>query len=155
MASYPNTEGFEYSFSSIILKARGKRYYGATNISYDDGLEPGVVEGTSTLPLGETAGKWSGNGSLEMNRRDGQALIDDLGDGYGRVRFSITVQYAEEGMPVITDELPSVRIKKVTNNNSAGTDPSKMTFELSLLKPIKRNGKAIERSIDTTGTANL
>jgi hypothetical protein len=155
MASYPNTEGFEYSFSSIILKARGKRYYGATNISYDDGLEPGMVEGTSTLPLGETAGKWSGNGSIEMNRRDGQALLDDLGDGYGRVRFSITNQYAEEGMPVITDELTSVRIKKVTNNNSAGTDPSKMTFELSLLKPVKRNGKAIERSIDTTGAANL
>lgn len=155
MASYPNTEGFEYSFSSIILKARGKRYYGATNISYDDGLEPGMVEGTATVPLGETAGKWSGSASIEFNRRDGQALLDDLGDGYGRVRFSITNQYAEDGMPVITDELPSVRIKKVTNNNSAGTDPSKMTVELSLLKPIKRNGKSIERPLDNSTTANL
>lgn len=155
MPSYPNTEGFEYSFSSIILKARGKRYYGATSISYDDGLEPGMVPGTSTLPLGDTAGTWSGAASIEFNRRDGQAIIDDLGDGFGRVRFQITNQYAEDGMPTITDELPSVRIKKVSNSNAAGSDPSKMTFELALLKPIKRNGKAIERAIDNSSTASL
>lgn len=155
MASYPNTEGFEYSFSSMIVKARGKRYYGVTSLTYDDGLEPGMVEGTSTMPLGETAGKWSGSASMEMNRRDGQALLDDLGDRFGRVRFSIINQYAEDGMPTITDELPSVRIKKVTNNNAAGTDPSKMTFELSMLKAVRRNGKAIEGPIDNTGTANL
>lgn len=153
--SNPNVNGFEYSYASIALKIGGQRYYGATSINYDDSLEPGMVEGTSTLPLGDTAGKWSGNSSIEFNRRDGQALIDSLGDGYGRVRFPITVQYAEEGMPVVTDELPICRIKKAGNSNSAGSDPSKMTFDLSLLKPILRNGKGIERAIDNTATANV
>ena len=107
-----------------------------------------MVEGTSTLPLGFTAGKWSGNASVEFNRRDGQAILDDFGDGYGRVMFQIVNQYAEDGMPVITDDLPVCRIKKVTNSNASGSDASKMTFELALLSPIRRNGKAIERAIN-------
>ena len=144
--SNPNVNGFEYSFASIELVVADVRYFGATSINYDDGLAPGMSKGTSTLPLGWTAGEWTGTGSIEFNRRDGQAIIDALGDGYGRVPMQITVQYAEDGMPVITDTIPLCRIAKTTNGNAAGSDPAKMTFELALLKPILRNGKAIERS---------
>lgn len=151
--SYPNVNGFEWSFASIELKVNGTRYFGATGINYDDSLTPGRVIGTSTVPLGSTAGTWDGSGSLEMNRRDAQALIDELGDGYGRVIFSIVVQYAEEGMPVITDELPAVRIQKAGNSNSQGSDASKMSFDLFLLMPIKRNGSAIETLPDLTNAS--
>lgn len=153
--SYPNVNGFEYSFASIELKIGAQRYFGATAINYDDGLQPGMATGTSTLPLGWTAGQWTGTASIEFNRRDGQAIIDALGDGFGRVPLAVTVQYAEEGMPVITDSLPLCRIQKVANGNNQGTDPSKMSFDLSLLKPILRNGKAIERAIENLTIASV
>jgi len=148
MPSYPNVNGEEYSFASVILKIDGARYYGATAINYDDGLTPGRTRGTSPLPLGGTAGEWDGTSSIEFNLRDGQEILDDFGDGYGRVKFGITVQFAEEGMEVITHELPTCRIQKVTNSNAQGTDGSKMTFELFLLEPVKRNGVAIERALE-------
>ena len=151
--SYPNVGGFDYSFASIELKVGNTRYYGASAINYDDGLTPGRSMGTSTIPLGSTAGTWDGSGSLEMNRRDAQALIDALGDGYGRVIFSIVVQYADDGMPVVTDQLPAVRLQKAGNSNSQGSDASKMSFDLFLLMPILRNGKAIERLPDLTNAA--
>jgi hypothetical protein len=148
-----NTEGFEFSFASITLLTPGGRKFGAVSINYDDGLDPGMSDGTSTMPTGWTAGKWSGNASIEFNRRDGQELLAELGNGYGRVSFQVQVQYAEDGTDVITDELPICRIKKVTNPNQAGTDPSKMNFELALLKPVIRDGLAIEVANDNTGTA--
>ena len=152
--SYPNVNGFEYSFASIVLTANGSRYYGATSITYDDSLTPGRAMGTSTMPGGDTAGTWDGSGSIEFNRRDGQALIDGLGNGYGRVRFQVVVQYNEAGMPVMTDEL-LVRIQKSSNSNSAGSDAAKMSFDLFLLAPILRNGIAIELPFDNAGTANV
>jgi hypothetical protein len=145
---YPNVNGEEYSYASITLKLDGTRYYGATAINYDDGLTPGRSKGTGTLPGGSTAGEWDGTSSIEFNLRDGQEILDDFGDGYGRVKFGVVVQFAEEGMPVITHELPKVRIQKVTNANSQGTDASKMTFELHLMAPILRNGVAIERALE-------
>lgn len=147
MSTNPNVNGFEYSFASIELRVRGKRYYGATSISTADSLEPGYSEGTQTTPTGWTAGKWTpGSNSIEFGLHDGQQLLDDLGDGYGRISFQVLVQYAEEGMPVVTVELPVCRIKSVDNGATAGGDPTKIKFDLALLKPIKRNGKAIERS---------
>lgn len=150
---YPNVNGCDYSFASVEFKINNRRYYGVTSINYDDSLTPGRVKGASTLPLGSTAGDWDGSGSCEMNRQDAQAMIDDLGNGYGRVIFQVVIQYAEDGMPTITDELPAVRISKAGNSNSQGSDASKMSFDLFLLSPIKRNGKAIEAAMDLTNAA--
>lgn len=144
--SYPDINGVAYSFSSVTIKVNGTEYYGATSFNYDDGLEPGVVESHGmTTPAAHTAGKWSGNASIEFNRKDGLALINALGNGFGRRVFQITATYADDNQPTTIDDLPAVRIKKVTNSNQAGTDPSKMNFELQVMAPIKRNGKAIER----------
>lgn len=147
---YPNVNGFEYSFASIELQVNGRRYYGVTSINYDDSLTPGRVKGTSSIPLGSTAGEWDGTASMEMNRRDAQELIDDLGDGFGRVIFSIVVQYADDGAEVITDQLPAVRISKATHSNSQGSDASKISFDLFVMRPILRNGSGIERDLDLT-----
>lgn len=153
--SYPNVNGFEYSFASIEINIDGTRYYGATSITYDDSLTPGRAKGTSTLPVGSTAGEWDGSASIEFNRRDADALIAGLGNGFGRVVFPIVVQYAEDGMPVVTDELPRVRISKASHSNSTGSDASKVSFDLFLDAPIIRNGYAIERDFDNSGTANV
>lgn len=155
MASYPNINGIEYSYASIRAKINGSVYFDIKSINYDDGLEPGITRGTSTLPQGATAGEWTGTADFEMGRTEGQALIDDLGDGFGRVVFSIVVQYEDDGMDVITDELPAVRIKRVTKSNTQGTDGLVMKFDLHLLRPIKHGGSQIERDLDTSGIASL
>lgn len=149
----PNVNGVEYSFASIHFEVNGTRFYGITSINYDDSLTPGRTQITSTLPGGATAGVWEGSGSVEFNRRDADTLIAALGHGFGRVVFTAIVQYAEDGMPVVTDTLPAVRLSKTSHGNSAGSDPTKTSFDLFLLAPILHNGFAIERAPDLAGAA--
>lgn len=153
-AEYPNINGLEYSYSSIVLNVDGQQYLGVTSINYNDKLSPAYSRGTSPVPLGGTAGEWEGGGDIEFNKTDAQALIDALGDGWGRRTIQITIQYADDGMDVITDDLPAVRLISADSSNSAGSDPSKTKFGLWLLKPIKRNGIAITPDIDTRATTS-
>lgn len=143
MATQPLINGNLYSFASIEIDVRGRKIKGIKDLSYDDGLDPGMARGTSPIPLGHTQGDYEANASLEMFRKDFDELAALLGDGFGEVEFPITVTYASRGMPTVTDRLPAVRIKKVDNSNSQGNDPTAVKIELAVLAPIVRNGKML------------
>lgn len=143
MATRPVVNGNYHSFASIELDVRGRKIRGVTDISYDDGLDPGMARGTSPIPLAHTQGDYEANASMEMFRKDFDELVSLLGDGFGEVEFPITVTYASRGMPTVTDRLPAVRIKKVDNSNSQGNDPTKVKLELAVLAPIVRNGRTL------------
>ncbi len=136
MATQPKVNGNYYSFASIEIDVKGRKIKGITDISYDDGLDPGMARGTSPIPLAHTQGDYEANASMEMFRKDFDELVTLLGDGYGEVEFPITATYASRGMPTVTDRLPAVRIKKVDNSNSQGNDPTKIKLELAVLTPI-------------------
>ncbi len=143
MPGYPLINGNEHSFASVVVRAGGKKYY-PTAVDYDDALEPGSVEKSgSAIPAGTTRGKWSGTASMEMTLVDGQAYIDALGDQFGLAVQSAQIIYEEAVTGVVKHELPAFRVKHVTNMPGSGSDPAKMKFDLHLMKPILRNGKAI------------
>jgi hypothetical protein len=143
MATQPKVNGNYYSFATIEIDVKGRKIKGITDLSYDDGLDPGMARGTSAIPLAHTQGDYEANASLEMFRKDFDELVTLLGDGFGEVEFPITATYASRGMPTVTDRLPAVRIKKVDNSNSQGNDPTKVKLELAVLTPIVRNGKTL------------
>lgn len=143
MATQPLINGNLYSFASIEIDVRGRKIKGIKDLSYDDGLDPGMARGTSPIPLGHTQGDYEANASMEMFRKDFDELATLLGDGFGETEFPITVTYASRGMPTVTDRLPAVRIKKVDNSNSQGNDPTAVKIELAILTPIERNGKRL------------
>lgn len=141
----PFVNGNLYSHASIEAKFNGNaRKCGSIN--YNDKLEPGEVRGNAQEVLGTTAGKYSTGGDVEMMLSEWERLKDDLGDNFGLKRFLITVQYAEDGAPVVQDELENVRITGVDNANSESTDGSKVKLTLHIMR-IKRNGKYLFKPI--------
>jgi hypothetical protein len=143
MATQPVVNGNYYSFASIEIDVRGRKIKGFKELSYDDGLDPGMARGTSPIALAHTQGDYEANASGEMYRKDFDELVTLLGDGFGEVEFPITVTYASRGMPTVTDRLPAVRIKKADNSNSQGNDPTSVKLEFAVLSPIERNGKRL------------
>lgn len=145
MAVQPLINGRRYSFSSIEVDVNGRKYTGVKSISYNDGLDPGMARGTSPIPLGHTEGDYEAEASMTMFRAEFDTMLSQLGDGYGEVSFPITATYAAQGQPTVTDRLPAVRIKKVTNSNEQGNDPTEVELELVVMTPIERNGRRIVR----------
>jgi hypothetical protein len=129
-----------YDFTCVELHAKNKRYLGISAINYEHGLEPKRSKGTHSQDLGRSTGDYSTAGSLTIDKQDAELIRADLGDGYMEEEFFIVVNYAKTGMPVITDELLGVRIKKESDAHSKGGDTLSETWELDILEVVK-NGK--------------
>jgi len=130
---YPLINGHRYSYASIELDRNGKKFYGHKEISYSQDLEPGEVRGAHAQLLGRTKGELKAEGSLTTYLEEWQELLDSLGDGYMEQAFDITVSYAEDGRPTVTDKLRGCRIKKVEESHSQGTDGLTMKIDLHIL----------------------
>lgn len=145
---YPDINGKRYSFASIEAKINGAKYLGFKSINYSDGIEPGIVKGTSPQPLGRTRGEYSASGDCEVYLEEAQAVIDALGEGWGEKPIQIVVQFAEDGKAVQTHQLNGVLLTKAEHSNAVGTDASSVKFTMSIISPILRNGKSIIKQID-------
>lgn len=142
---YPLINGHRYSYASIEADVNGKKFYGHKEISYSQDLEPGEVRGAHSQVLGRTKGDLKAEGSLTTYLEEWKELLDALGDGYMEKSFDITVSYAEDGRPTVTDKLRGCRIKKVEESHSQGTDGLTMKIDLHILwiefggkKPLKK-----------------
>lgn len=134
-AQYPDINGIIYDWSSIQIAVAGAQRLGFTSIDYASSLEPGEKRtNNSSRVVGRTRGMAKDEGSFEMHKVEGQALINLLGPGYKQISFNISVSYADIGQPTITDKLYAVRIKKVSNSPKEGSDPPKMKFDLHVME---------------------
>ncbi len=138
---YPLINGREFSFASVTLQMFGLTFY-PTAIDYEDGLTPGRVKKSgSAIPAGSTRGEWDGSASVEFTVGDSAELIAaaqvaGLGS-WGLAVGSATVLY-QESIDVNMDTLPAFRMMKAANSPGSGSDPSKVKFDLFLMKPILR-----------------
>ena len=144
LPNVPQVNGNRYSFASIDFQLLGKRYFGVKSINYSDGLDPGEVRGTAPQLLGRTKGKYSAEGSMELYEAEfsdfvaallsaGPSLgfIDSV--GFMEIPFEVSVSYAEENSPTITDTLVACRIKKVDKSRAEGTDPLTVKLDLHIM----------------------
>jgi len=136
--------GFTYDFSSVKMRIDGVEFEdGFEEISYDHSLEPGSFSGTSPVEQASTRGVYKASGSAKFLRITFDALVQRLGDGFLEKFVEITVSYADQGQPTITDVLENVRMTKNALKNSKGGDPSMVDVDLKICGPgrLKLNGK--------------
>lgn len=142
--------GRAYDFSSIIIRAKGVAIEdGVSEINYKHSVERGSFFGNSRKRKARTPGKYSAEGSTKMLRITHAAMVTALGgDGYLDEEFEITVSYAEQGQPVITDYLKGVMLNGDDVGAPEGTDPVQVACDLDIteiwmngVKPIKEKAQ--------------
>jgi len=127
---YPLINGFRYDFSSIVFHLDGDVVLGVKEISYKNSRERGEVRGTSPQRLAKTRGQYKCEASCTLFRSEFDELIAKIGDGYQDYVFPVTVSYANDGQPLVTDTIVGCTLDEDDHSNSAGTDPTevKLTF---------------------------
>lgn len=127
---YPLVNGHIYSFASIEIKIGVNVYIGVIRIDYSEEIDSVPIYGADPVRIGRTVGKRKLKAELELQRREWDFLLGDLGTGFGRKELQITVQYSEAQQPVITDAIVGW-IVAVDSSNQDGTDPSavKLTID--------------------------
>lgn len=128
--TYPLINGHTYSFASITLKVDDVPYLGISRVDYNESVESVAIYGSNPARLGRTVGKRKMTAEVEIQRREWNQLLPQLGVNFSRQAVQITVQYAEgETQPVITDSIEGY-VVGVDASNSEGTDAS--TVKLTL-----------------------
>ncbi len=140
---FPLINGHRYSWASVVAKFDTLEIPHFSEISYSHTLEPGTVRGTGAQKAGRTRGEYDAEGSVTWQLEGWQQLLEHLGDGFMEKSFTIVVSYAEEGQPVVTDELVGVRITSTEKNPSQGTDPITVTTPLSIMYIIENGVKPL------------
>jgi len=128
---YPLINGDRYDFASIVFHINGDVVLGVKEISYKNSRERGEVRGTHPQKLARTRGQYKSEASATLYRREFDELVQKLGEGYMEIVFPITVSYANDGQPLVTDTIVGCTITEDDHSNSSGTDPTevKITFD--------------------------
>lgn len=90
--TYPDLEGFAYSFARCEISLNGNIYTAVTGVSFEQGTEEGTVKGTRPYPIARTEGTMGlGTGTITFSdERERLDFIDELGDGYRNVIWGLT-----------------------------------------------------------------
>jgi len=127
---YPLINGVRYDFSSIVFHILGDQVLGVKEIAYKNSRERGEVRGTSPQRLAKTRGQYKCEGSCTIYRREFDELIQRLGEGYQDVVFTVTVSYALDGQPLVTDTLVGCTLNEDDHSNSSGVDATEVKLTL-------------------------
>ncbi len=145
---YPDINGNRFSFASVAattmptpggVAGAPLAMLGFKEVSYSSSKEPGMVYGTSSKPLGRTRGQAKYEASMTMYKKEADAFLATLGDGFMDVPFLLLVQYAEGTDPIQTDQIIGCKITK-HEDTASGTDALAVKFTLSVMD-IKYNGR--------------
>lgn len=129
--SYPLINGMRASWAEISFKIKGAKAIGVKEISYRPSLEGSDVYGTGVMPIGRTRGQAKFEASVTLNKEEFDALIKDLGDGYGEKPFDIVVQYRLEGVALVnSDRIVACRIKSPDQSHAQGADALTVKVDL-------------------------
>lgn len=149
MAQTPSLiNGIRYDVSSYMIKFNGRSLstFGVKSLTYDDGLEPGEVYGTSPQKIGRTRGKYTSEASLELWADESIEFEDMIAPngGLGEIPFTIEVSISETGRTPIFDQIVGCRIKKRSMEMpaSGGSDGASVKYELDVMF-LTRNGKSL------------
>jgi hypothetical protein len=148
MADQARINGNLFSWSSIVFKIDGDRYFGIRSISYADKRERsfGYGMGRHHGPRGRSAGKYSAEPTKVVMHKDSvrdlrAALAEQSSDGvsFGNVVFQIAVSYVEGDETPVQDDLVDCVWTGTSVSAEEGPDPMYEEIEINTLY-IKWNG---------------
>jgi hypothetical protein len=126
-----------YDFTCCEFNAGKLTLPGTQSMSYGNSVESEKIGGATNQDIDATPGvghaddcEWS------MLESDYRALIGELGAGYMTLdkRFTIAVNYAFTGQPLITDELQQCRIIKDAHDLQKGPAGLIVSVTLQVMK---------------------
>ena len=151
MAYVYDINGNQYCLSSLDLQIAGNTIMGASELKMSEKLEPEDVEGQSAVPLGQTRGKWSGEGSIKLPLGEAMTLKAAIGNEWMTAVWTATATFTELGGPgasgpgIMTIEVLGARF---TSTEIDGGDRSKYSTDalsFKLTQPSIVNGvKTVE-----------
>ena len=136
---YPLINGVRHDYSSVEIMIKGARVFGVKDISYSSKLDPGKVTGTHAAILGRTRGQLTEEGSFTLYEAEWSDLLGALGNAFMEKGFHITVNYREDGQPMVTDRLIGCRLTSVEHSPASGSEPLTVKLSVHVMK-ITRNG---------------
>jgi hypothetical protein len=135
--------GNPYSWASHVLYIGAHRYYGVTNVSWDEKRERVLVYGMTRAhgPRGKTSGKYT-PGPLKMTfvadsalalKQDLAALASDFISA-GNANVPVVLQAFEEGLPPIYEEFDAASWTSAAKTTEESPDPLKEEIEFTYLR---------------------
>jgi hypothetical protein len=137
--------GKRVSLTDATIDIAGYRMLGAAGLKLKETLEPGEVEGASSIPVGYTDGPWSGSGGFEAPLSEALDMLSFLGNRFGKriASASFTFTSLESSDGVKTIEIPAMRITSPDLDGGDRSKHAKIAFEVKLLEPALWNGVRI------------
>lgn len=135
MAMTPNINGNTYGHTSLACVIDDIQFFimGLKELNYTQKMDPGKAYGTLPYILGRTSGQIECSGSMTLWKQEADQIMEMLGPGFMQRSWSMSVSYAESGLPTVTDQLVGVRITSVDVQSSAGNEPIAVKWELSIM----------------------
>lgn len=132
--------GNRYGWSSLELGVDGVDQPEVQELSYKPTQDIGKMRGKGNRVLGTTDGESDAEGKMVLGLKQATLLEKQLGNGFMRKKFPMTVSYDEDGEGgIVTDELVGVQIIGREVNPKVGTDPITVTYDLHIMQ-LKLNG---------------
>jgi hypothetical protein len=132
-----NSNVYGHSSLEIMIADISLPLNSVKEISYSGKLEPGKAYGTGVKKLARTVGQYDCTGSMTVLRTEADQIRASLQSisniGYMAQPFNLSITYAENGQPTVTDVLVGVRITSDDTSSSSGSEPIEVKFELDIM----------------------
>lgn len=131
-----------FDWESVEIMLPSGLAISVTNIDYDDERPIEERYGRGSLPRGYGRKNYKASAKMELDIDEAERLQLSLGGSvYDSPPFPITICYATEGVPIITDVLPLCKIVKTSSGAKQGDDNVGVRkYDLKLLAPIAWGG---------------
>lgn len=144
---YPYINGVYSSHASVEISVNNLVIGGITEINYKPSLKKSKVKGAGAQPIGVTEGEADYEGDFSILELQWYLLLENLGDGYGRVPFDIVITKSPVGdsdaFATSVDTLVGCRIDEAAASDKASSaDALEKKLKLTIMR-IYENGKNI------------
>lgn len=134
-----------YDWSSVTINVSGMDSIELQEISYDDEQELEAIYGKGGKMRGYGTGNQKNSVKLSMQREDFDEMIRVIKSKgyksfYKYIIPKITVSYADEGAPTVTDVLTNVKFSKRSLKAAQGDKSMKVDLDGMAVGGIKMNG---------------
>jgi hypothetical protein len=134
--------GHLYDWESIEIVAPNGLLVGATEITYNDERPVEARYGKGSIPRGWGNKNYKAGGSLTLDKDEYERFRLALGGGhYTKTPFFVTVSYANDQQPIITDILRDCLVTKAdTSLKQEDDNTGQVKLDFEILSPIEWNG---------------
>jgi hypothetical protein len=137
--------GKQYGWEDITVNLPHGIAVDIDSIEYSDKKDSESVYGRGSNPRGYGEGNYSATAKVSIRREEYNKFLDyakNVGRPLYKIPpFPVTVSYANDDQPIMTDKLPSCKLKSIGGGGGSQGDKSlKIELEFDVHSPIIWNG---------------